>query len=305
MIPLWVRQGKQTLFSCSHIEKVTWTLRAVLFLNSLSIILYIEETWDWRILAQECPLLVSGGAASSQMVLLAAPQRTGVTSTAAAALIWWPLLLEILWNPLWTQHVISSRQDITFTHWRRWTDVTRVEILRRLMHKTIWGNKLHQLVQPLVTKLSLTDLQQDAVATLAQGGGGCQASGDRTRLGAWRELRVDPPAELHEQNCCCALCRNIGTTITTVMTTRYETCTDTVTVTSNQETTDSRQPSSPTLEECNSLCDHMHAHTQTGRRTNWLREQQFKCNWCDLITATSVGAWWGWICGDYLWQTVS
>lgn len=66
----------------------------------------------------------------------------------------------------------------------------------------------------------LTDLQQDAVATLVQGGGGCQGSRDRTRLSAWRELGVDPPADLHEQNCSSTLWRNIGSTVTTVMRTR-------------------------------------------------------------------------------------
>lgn len=172
------------------------------------------------------------------------------------------------------------------------------------------GNKPYQLAHPL-DRLSLTDLQQDAVATLAQGGGGCQASSDRTRLGAWRKLRVDPPADLHEQNCCDALCRNIDDNIiTAVVTTRYEMCTDAThcTVCNRDEPSrDNRQSAAvlTTLEECNSLCDYMHAHTQTGRGTDWLREQQFKCNWCDLITATSVGAWLGWICGDYLWQAVS
>lgn len=80
-----VSQARKTnfIFLLPHIKDYLNLDSSTIF--KLSIILYIEETWNGRIMAQECPLLVSGGAVSSQMVLLAAPQRTGVASTAAAA----------------------------------------------------------------------------------------------------------------------------------------------------------------------------------------------------------------------------
>lgn len=244
------------------------------------------------------------------MVLFAAPQRTAVTSTAAAAaaavLIWWPLLVQTLWIPLRRQQTPSSRQDITFRHWRRWTDVTSVGLLLHLMCKTVCLS-VCQLAHPLVTKLSLTDLQQDAVATLAQGWGGCQASRDWTLVGARRELRVDPPADLHEQSRCGALCGNIGSTITIVMTTPDMRCALIQHVVCNRDewsrvigqsagvlTTRVRHTLSKG-DECNGLCDYTHTH-RPCRGTSWLRTTIYvHLMWPDhsniCVSLTGINMW--------------
>lgn len=63
---------------------------------------------------------------------------------------------------------------------------------------TFYETVNHQLALCSFTIMRLTDLQQNAVATLVQGGRCRQGSGDRTRLRAWGVLGVDPPADLHE-----------------------------------------------------------------------------------------------------------
>lgn len=61
----------------------------------------------------------------------------------------------------------------------------------------------------IIMSKRLTDLQQDAVPIVAQGGRWCQRTRDRTRLSTRGEPGVDLPADLHEQNCSSTLRRRI------------------------------------------------------------------------------------------------